>query len=245
MSQKDVVLICEPSQIHYDQIDKNLKDVKLVPYNSQELQYKGTHSLHPGQIFINVDDLDCYFLNNEDVDINIMREHVFVFLEFCRKLGVEVADFTISIKKKSFFSWANRFKAKTPKGSGDVNVESEDEKQLKKELHVNDTFQRIDNAKIITEEEWEEAKAYYASHSYLHTTECEFLLNARNPKNKNQVREHNVRLKISENLNSKTKVAAKVKSAASIIRVTNDYTQRKKTSRTVFMNYKIVFPKID
>ena len=243
--ERNVVLIGNTKDIDLEYIPdyaKKLGEVEIVPYDKVQKDKRYNKKPAIGQVFIRVPDIDRYILNDEDLEINIQREHVNVFFDFCRELGAIKCDYKLNIDETSHSWWSNVFKVRTPKGKGSISVESEEEQKLRKQLNIKYENFRVDNSTVIAESEWNKASEFFKRSDFLsRNTDCESLLRARHPSARTQTRKYEVSLKISQDVSAETKIAANLSSLGEVVEVNNNFTIKRKSSKSVTAHFSVFF----
>lgn len=225
------------------EIKKNIGSVVVYTYDevkANESQIIGGISNNKleirGRTYIYDDGIDKFVLNDSNVDINLYKEKINIFVDFLRLLGAVKfeGEVRISEEDKSKLNNKTKIKAKTVKADVDVCLRSESE--LKQYLKLSATM----NGRNLTDEEYGAAVDFYnASPMLKNNSDCWIMLRGRNPK-ENEYKKYKVSLCLSANLQSSIDVASSL-SAIKLFSVKNDFTKERIVNKNVSVNFEVEF----
>lgn len=195
-----------------------------------------------GMIFIKHPYLDLYIPNNESLEMDIYRQSIQAVFNLAQKLGAIRCEYVLNIEERHFMGIKAKGTVSCPKGDGDVKVEGNTDKQFWQGLEMVYRNQRIDDSEIISEMEYDAAKKYFESCEYLHRSpQALNMLEMRAPSSKTQRAYESLSYSLIENINEELAIAANLRSAANIVSVKGEYSQKKQINRKVSAKYKIWF----
>lgn len=187
-----------------------------------------------GAVFVKHPFMNCFVANNEDLDYNICSAMVGDIRLFAQELGARFICFSITIKSKKLFSNKIEIKVSAGKNEGKANSKFEKEIDAFASLSAGSNFDR--DVDYLSEEEFEIAKQHFEqSNLFKHCDPlktAESMLKGRDPNAKTKIRDTNLVIDKTINLNEELSIAFSYKKAA-ILKANGAYTQNKKFSKHI------------